>query len=41
GDGMGRALPEAQMMTYAIAGVAPTPAVGVDYAGNVVTFTAD
>ena len=39
GDGMGRALPEAQMMTFPIAGVAPTPAVGLDYAGNVVTFT--
>ena len=38
GDGMGRALPEAQMMTYAIAGVAPTPAIAYDYAGNVVTF---
>ena len=41
GDGMGRALPEAQMMTYAIAGVAPTPAIGIDYAGNVVTFSTD
>lgn len=41
GDGMGRALPEAQMMTYPIAGVAPTPAVGLDYAGNVVTFSTD
>lgn len=39
GDGMGRALPEAQMMTYPIGGVAPTPAVAVDYAGNVVTFS--
>ncbi len=38
GDGMGRALPEAQMMTFAIAGVAPTPAVAVDYLGNGVTF---
>ena len=38
GDGMGRALPEAQMMTYPIAGVAPTPAVALDYAGNVATF---
>ncbi len=36
GDGMGRALPEAQMMTYAIAGHHPTPAVAVDYAGNAV-----
>ncbi|WP_262694381.1 DUF917 domain-containing protein [Kordiimonas aquimaris] len=39
GDGMGRALPEAQMMTYAIAGVKPTPAVAMDYAGNITTFT--
>ncbi|MGB5581520.1 MAG: DUF917 domain-containing protein, partial [Woeseia sp.] len=38
GDGMGRALPEAQMMTYPIAGVAPTPAIGLDYNGNIVTF---
>ncbi len=38
GDGMGRALPEAQMMTYAIAGVHPTPAVAYDYAGNIATF---
>jgi DUF917 family protein len=41
GDGMGRALPEAQMMTYPIAGVAPTPAIGLDYAGNIVTFSTD
>ncbi len=41
GDGMGRALPEAQMMTYPIAGVAPTPALGMDYAGNFVTFATD
>ena len=41
GDGMGRALPEAQMMTYPIAGVAPTPAVALDYAGNVATFSTD
>lgn len=34
GDGMGRALPEATMMTYAIAGIDPTPAVALDYAGN-------
>ena len=34
GDGMGRALPEATMMTYAIAGIHPTPAVALDYAGN-------
>lgn len=38
GDGMGRALPEAQMMTYAIAGVKPTPAIAYDYAGNVKAF---
>ncbi len=36
GDGMGRALPEAQMMTFSIEGVAPTPAVAVDHLGNVV-----
>jgi len=41
GDGMGRALPEAQMMTYPIGGVAPTPAIALDYAGNVVTFATD
>ena len=39
GDGMGRALPEAQMMSYAIAGIKPTPAVACDYAGNECTFT--
>jgi DUF917 family protein len=39
GDGMGRALPEAQMMSYAIAGVSPTPAVAYDYAGNQCTFS--
>lgn len=39
GDGMGRALPEAQMMTYPISGVRPTPAVAMDYEGNVVTFS--
>ena len=38
GDGMGRAFPEAQMMSYAIAGVKPTPALAMDYAGNVATF---
>ena len=38
GDGMGRALPEAQMMTFAIEGVRPTPAVAIDYAGSVVHF---
>lgn len=41
GDGMGRALPEAQMMTYPIAGVAPTPAIALDYAGNIATFSTD
>lgn len=40
GDGMGRALPEATMMTYAIAGIAPTPAVGLDYVGNIERFDA-
>lgn len=39
GDGMGRALPEAQMMTFPIAGVAPTPALALDYAGNTATFS--
>lgn len=34
GDGMGRALPEATMMTFAIYGISPTPAVAIDYAGN-------
>lgn len=38
GDGMGRALPEAQMMTFAIEGVSPTPAVSVDYTGSSVYF---
>jgi len=41
GDGMGRALPEAQMMTYPIAGVAPTPALALDYSGNTATFSTD
>ena len=41
GDGMGRALPEAQMMTYPIAGIAPTPAIALDYAGNIATFSTD
>lgn len=39
GDGMGRALPEAQMMSYAIAGIKPTPALAYDYAGNIATFS--
>lgn len=38
GDGMGRAFPEAQMMSYAIAGVKPTPALAYDYAGNTAIF---
>jgi len=38
GDGMGRAFPEAQMMSYAIAGVKPTPALAYDYAGNSAVF---
>ena len=42
GDGMARALPEAQMMTFAIEGVRPTPALAVDYTGGCVYFdTAD
>lgn len=41
GDGMGRALPEAQMMTYAMAGVRPTPALVLDYAGNTLVLEAD
>lgn len=38
GDGMGRALPEAQMMSYPIGGVKPTPALAYDYAGNQASF---
>ena len=38
GDGMARALPEAQMMTFAIEGVRPSPAVAVDYTGGCVYF---
>jgi uncharacterized protein len=38
GDGMGRALPEAQMMTYPITGVSPSPAVAVDYKGDITEF---
>ncbi|WP_409433031.1 DUF917 domain-containing protein [Litorimonas sp. RW-G-Af-16] len=41
GDGMGRALPEAQMMSYPIGGVKPTPALAYDYAGNSATFNTD
>ena len=40
GDGMGRALPEVQMMTYSIAGISPTPSVALDYAGNSQLFDA-
>ncbi|MHA7858827.1 MAG: DUF917 domain-containing protein [Henriciella sp.] len=39
GDGMGRALPEAQMMTYAIRNIPSTPALACDYAKNVTLFT--
>ncbi len=38
GDGMGRALPEVQMMTYSIAGISPTPSIAVDYAGDTIAF---
>ncbi len=38
GDGMGRALPEAQMMTYPISGVLPCPAIATDYQGQVTQF---
>jgi len=38
GDGMARALPEAQMMTYAMAGIPPTPSVSYDYNGKVQHF---
>lgn len=38
GDGMARALPEAQMMTFAIEGVCPGPAVAVDYTGGGACF---
>ena len=41
GDGMGRALPAAQMMTYPIAGVRPTPAVALDYMGNTASLSTD
>ncbi|MEM9530749.1 MAG: DUF917 domain-containing protein [Pseudomonadota bacterium] len=41
GDGMGRAFPEAQMMTYPIAGVRPTPALAMDYAGNTAAFSTE
>jgi len=38
GDGMGRALPEAQMMTFAIADIPPTPALALDYLGRIELF---
>ncbi len=38
GDGMARALPEAQMMTFPIEGVKPGPAVAVDYTGGAAYF---
>lgn len=38
GDGMGRALPEAQMMTFPLAGLAPTPALAIDYQGDTLLF---
>ncbi len=38
GDGMGRALPEAQMMTFALAGIPPTPALALDYRGETKLF---
>lgn len=38
GDGMGRALPEAQMMTFALAGLGPTPALAIDYQGDTLLF---
>lgn len=38
GDGMGRAFPEAQMTTFSIGGIASTPSVAVDYAGNSAVF---
>lgn len=38
GDGMGRALPEAQMMTFALAGISPTPALAIDYKGDTLVF---
>lgn len=38
GDGMGRALPEAQMMTFPLAGLSPTPALAIDYQGDTLLF---
>ena len=41
GDGMARALPEAQMMSYPICGVSPNPAIACDYKGNIAEFNVD
>jgi DUF917 family protein len=41
GDGMGRALPETQMETFAIAGIKGTPAVVLDYEGKTAIINAD
>ncbi len=38
GDGMGRAFPELQMITYLIYGVSPAPAAIADERGNTVVF---
>ncbi|MEO1029464.1 MAG: DUF917 domain-containing protein [Pseudomonadota bacterium] len=38
GDGMGRALPEAQMMSFSIEGIKATPSLARDYLGNISTF---
>ena len=38
GDGMGRALPEAQMMTFSIGNIPSTPSLAIDYEGNEVIF---
>ena len=39
GDGMGRAFPELQMITYLIYGGSPTPSALADERGNVVVFS--
>lgn len=39
GDSMGRAFPETQMMTFSIGGICPTPALAIDYKGNITTFS--
>lgn len=41
GDGMGRALPEAQMMTFSIYGAHPTPAVVMDSFNNFVVLNCE